>query len=504
MIRNALSLDCETYGVHTAFPAQSTFSAPRFRWVDNPLHSLLTVALTTVAGFTPGAASAALIASMRPGPTTVLPFVDPVPLARRPIPEWFSSLWRETEARLLRWLTWADTILGMNLGFDLAVLCFHSPLIRELIRSRQHLLIDLSCVNFLDNPDRSERSLKSIGPVIGTHVYDKTARDRFDCIVDAAEYNGCDTHNSVLAIAELARRINNLPEPGRSLKLSPFTLLSFSDTIHLTVDMTLAGVPYSRDELYRLHDRLSTRQRRTHTLARRRHNLLIANLEHIDGSKKSKSAFFDRLVAEVDAYWFDPSHPRDFPYPGLPPKATTVLDHPRVALTPKTREISHSDANRAFLASLLPATSSLHKALLCWDRYSAAAKLNGSYCYPLLFHSVNNHKDRSSILVPQPGVAWSPLLTPSPFLPEVPCPTPKKTRSKSTSTAAPAPTPSPPDAATTTTPNSPSPTTAPPPATTPTPSPSPTASPTPSSPPGFSKPTATPTGATSTSPPPPF
>lgn len=527
MIRNVISLDLETYGAHTAFPEQTVFSAPRFRWVDAPSHPLLSAAITRVLNLVPGPASASLLSRFRPGPTFVLPFVDPRPLSKSPLPSWLTADPRPTLGRLLRWLSWADTILGMNLGYDLAVLCFHFPLIRELLQRRHPLLIDLSYINFLDNPERLERSLKSIGPVIGTHIYDKTARDRFSCFVEMADYNACDTHNTVLAIAELARRISELPEPGRSLKLSPFTLATFSDTIHLTVDMTLAGVPVHRPSLTSLHARLSTRQRRCHTLADRRYSLLLANTDKSKGPKHgrtgsltSKTAFFNRLVAEIDAYWFDPSHPRPFPVPGLPLQATSVLDHPRVSLTPKTREVSHSDGNRNFLASLLPATSPLHRALRCWDRYAAAAKLNGSYCFPLLFHSVNDHSDRSSLLVPQPGFPWS-SSTPVPYLPETPpCPTsapsPPDPPSSSASPADPTPPPLPlapaPALSTTeradtaTTPRSPS---APLLLTTNTPTSAPsststTAAPTCSFPPGSPTPIAKPPGAPSSSPPAPF
>jgi hypothetical protein len=481
-----ISLDTETYGIHTAFPAQTVFSPPRMSWVDKPSSILLTTAITRVIVPELGPWSARLLSRIRPAETYVLPFVDPVPLSQRPLPSWLSPDFRKSPARLLRWLSHATTILGMNLAYDLSVLCFLFPLIRELIRVRRPLLIDLSYVNFLDNPDRSERSLKAIGPVIGTHIYDKTARDRFSCFAEMADYNGCDTHNSVLAIAELARRIDLLPEPGRSLKLSPFTLASFSDTIHLTIEMSLNGVPIHRPTLAALHAKLALRQRRTHHVARTRHSLLISNTDDTVGSKKSKSSFFTRLVDEVDAYWFDPSHPRPFPFPGLPPGATTVLAHPRVVLTPKTREISHSDANRSFLSSLLPATSPLHRALRCWDRNAAASKINGTYCYPLLFHSVQKPQDRTSLLVPQPGCPWSPSLSPHPSHPEPPpCKTlTPPTESRSSSAPDPAP---PPESATrdstATTPSSLS---------TPTPaipappsrSPSSTDSPTPSSPNG--------------------
>ena len=508
IIQNAISLDVETYGAHLSLPEQTVFSAPRFRWIDRPTHPLLTTSITQVTGFRPGPPCPSLLSSFRPGPTFLLPFVDPRPLAKAPLPSWLPSDPRPSLGRLLRWLSWADTILGMNLGFDLAVLCHQFPLILQLLRQRQPLLLDLSYINFLDNPDRTERSLKAIGPILGTHIYDKTARDRFPCIVPLADYNGCDTHNVVLAIAELARRISDLPEPGRSLKLSPFTLATFSDTIHLTVDMTLAGVPIHRPSLFTLHSRLSLRQRRCHTVASRRYSLHLANTDRgrgskhgLTGSKTSKTLFFNTLVAAVDAHWFDPSHPRTFPVAGLPLQATSVLDHPRIALTPKTREISHSDANRTFLASLLPSSSPLHRALRCWDRYSTAAKLNGSYCFPLLFHSVNDPTDRSSLLVPQPGFPWSPPLSPVPFLPEsTPCPTPTSSPappSPSPSPAAPAPDPAP----AVTEPTLPSPSKAPA-------SPSTSSSTTPvltlSSPPGSSPSTPSATTDPSSFPPPPF
>lgn len=109
-----ISLDTETYGIHTAFPAQTVFSPPRMSWVDKPSSILLTTAITRVIVPELGPWSARLLSRIRPAETYVLPFVDPVPLSQRPLPSWLSPDFRKSPARLLRWLSHATTILGMN------------------------------------------------------------------------------------------------------------------------------------------------------------------------------------------------------------------------------------------------------------------------------------------------------------------------------------------------------------------------------------------------------
>ena len=101
------------------------------------------------------------VAALVPGPTFTLDLTDPT-----------------SHRYLLAWLRHADTIVGMNLPFDILWLRAFTPEL-ALALSGRHTLIDLSVVNFLHSELRPERSLKSLGPVLGTHSYrdDATLKD---------------------------------------------------------------------------------------------------------------------------------------------------------------------------------------------------------------------------------------------------------------------------------------------------------------------------------------
>lgn len=389
------SLDIETYGAVTWEPAQTVFSAPRMVPIDGPLHPIQTCALTHIPALpSPSLFSASILATARPGPTTVLPFAPLPP----PLPPYISPRfdYRDAWARLLNILLKAETIWGMNLGFDIAVLCYFHPILGDFLLDKRPLLLDLSYINFLECPDRNERSLKTIGPVIGTHAYDKTDRDRFTETPPLCGYNAEDTHNTVLAIAELARRISISPEPGRSLKLSPLTLLYFSDTIYSTIEMTLAGVPFHAPSLLGLHHSLNASIAEAEAAA---YPLIISG----PGSDKSQAAFFATVVDAIDAHYFDPADPRPFPLSGLPSNARSVLQHPRVVFTEKKKALAISDANRSLFASLLPPSHPLFRFLAPLELHATKSKLRDSFTQPYLYHKSKQPTVRDSCLLPIPS-----------------------------------------------------------------------------------------------------
>ena len=115
----------------------------------------------------------------------------------------------ESHRTMIRsWLNYADTIIDMNLQFDIQYLR-QVPDYRFALDGR-HTLIDLSVVNYLHSELRPEKSLKSLGPILGTHTYKETLKDgRFGNPTDSGiiSYNAQDTHNTMVCVAELSKRI---------------------------------------------------------------------------------------------------------------------------------------------------------------------------------------------------------------------------------------------------------------------------------------------------------
>ena len=422
----AVSLDVETHGKAAWLPPQSCFTPRRMSFVDgvSPPHQLVSCSLT----FTPPVPSwsAASLASLRPGPTMVLPFV-PLPPARRPHPA-LSASCRLPPSRsielLCQHLATHDTLIGMNLGYDIAVLRAHSPALRSVLFHRSHLLIDLSYVNFLECDSRPERSLKTISPLLATHVYrsdEKTTR--YSCPIDLFSYNGEDTHTAILNIAALASRI--LLQPP-SAKLSSFCLSLFSDTIWDCIEMTENGVPFHRPSLLSLATRLASRATRATRICANS-SLLLSG----PGSEKSRLSFLTSLIDSV---------------PSLPSSS--------LQFTPNTHELSLSESNRDLIVSNLSPSSRGVRLCSVWNSYVHDTKLLSTYLLPLLWSKSrlrNKHLVRTSLLVPQETHPCSSLSS-LPPLPEIvssfiPSTSPTSSASPPpppppTSTSLPAPTPS--------------------------------------------------------------
>lgn len=442
-----LSLDIETYGKHTSFPDQTCFSPRRSLFVDRPPPSrlVLSVALTlpefdprchsqtpstSPSGPTPASAASpsptSSATSSTPASETSPPAFSsasstPTASSSPPLPAWDAHLLSRlspgptltfrldsprTCSLLYRWLVHADTIIGMNLQFDLSYLRAFHPLFRAALDGR-HTLIDLSVVNYLHCESRPERSLKSLGPVLGTHTYSSDDLVRLSSWSKLLSYNAQDTHNTLLAVAHLARRIASSPP---SPKLSPACTSFYSDTIWSCVSMTESGVPFDRHRLLRLFHRLHRHRARCLSLCSSRFSLSLEG----DGSQKSRASFLSSLIEAVDA-----AHP----------SSPSVRNHPLLTFTEARHDISFTEGNRDLLASLLPPSHPLRRACRLIARHSRASKLIGTYLYPLLFHRThrkNGDLNRSSILIPQPSA--HPLPSLSSILPEAAAPSPSLPR----------------------------------------------------------------------------
>jgi len=393
---NILSLDVESFGAVAGLPVQTCFHPRRCLHVDNvPSHHLLQVIslvpcaplpnLQSLHTLTPTHAHVLRLSTHR------LPLTHPsdraVPSHLLPSLTTSHRLSPRVSLRLLcEWLSWADTLVGMNLPFDLSFLRHHHPALRALLNGR-HTLLDLSYLNFLESDVRPERSLKTIGPVLGTHNYDAgtTARDhRFHSFSSLAFYCAQDSWNTVLAVRELAHRLS----PMGGDKLSNFSIALNSDTLWDCIEMSDHGVPFHIPSLESLARDLQSKVTAAELSAAP--TLLLSG----PGSEKSKSVLLDAAIAEL---------------------GPTILDDPLLQYTEKRRALSFSDANRTLLKSHLSPDSPLLPLFNLADDHAAALKLLSSYCYPLLYHRRNKPTSRTSILVPQPGVPpCPPRLPPSP------------------------------------------------------------------------------------------
>jgi hypothetical protein len=374
-----ISLDIETYGAAATngrgqmLPAQTVFHPARAIATDGVARQdlVLTCAITIPAAEPTYEGPAdfwdlARIAELQPGVTFTLNLTDPT-----------------THPILLAWLRHAHTIVGMNLPFDILWLRAFSPAIALALNGR-HTLIDLSVVNFLHSELRPERSLKSLGPVLGTHAYNEAAtlKDgrRFPSPTspELHAYNAQDTHNTMLAVAHLARRIQR--DYPKTDKLSSYSVLHFSETLWSTIRMSETGIPFSLSGLSNLEASL-IKQADDAINCAAAGGVLIEG----EGSVQSQREFMSRCIDDVL-----PVNP-DF------------LSHPLLSYTEKARELSWSSENRRLIASHLPDSHPARTIFECADKHSTAQKLVSSYTYPLLRHRRTKPADKSSVLIPVTG-----------------------------------------------------------------------------------------------------
>lgn len=378
-----LSIDIETFGKLSGYPHQTCFTPRRCIFIDGVRPSdLCLCAGVTLPTFDP-----------RPDPST--PWSAPLIAQLKPGPTFIFDLRNRVHIHMLfRWLLHADTLLGMNLQFDLIFLRYFSALLRSALTPFRHLILDLGYINYLECEMRPERSLKPLGPVLGTHVYAES--DLFEKLPtwsSLTHYQAQDPHNTMLAAAVLASRIARSSTPD---KLSPFCIQFYSDSIWSLLLMTENGVPISTSRAHSLLTTLTATMQECEALAAFNHDLLLSG----KGSDKSLAAFFARILMVLG----------------------NTIDYSRLILTEKRGAVSTNEANRSYLASLLPPSHPYLDGLSLISRHTRAEKLIGSYLFPMLLHKKqrkNGRLNRSALLIPQPGVPH-PCPLPLPIEPSPP------------------------------------------------------------------------------------
>lgn len=371
------SLDIETYGIWAPLPAQTVFHPRRMFHVDRiPIHEMIQCVSLTLPKRNPKDLSLQSLADMEPGPTMV-----------------FEVKRVGDRTHLIRWLSHLRTLCGMNLSFDVLCLRAASPLFRHHVTPRLRL-VDLSVINFLENPSRPEKSLKTIGLALNTHSYEQSAKTtRFTEWRRMLRYCGEDTHNTMVAVATLARRIlaNPIFRQRSAPGIRPYTLEMYSDTQWSCIQMSENGVPIDRVALESLAIRLQRHCDHCRQLCQER-GLQLSG----PGSQTSKESFMKRMLEKASIR--DPS----------------ILSNPVLGFTP-TGRIQISEANRDLLSPLVDDPEILRTSEL-WSAFAKCDKLIGTYCFPLLYRRRKIDKgspSRKSVMCPQPGV-------PLPTMPEPP------------------------------------------------------------------------------------
>lgn len=353
-----ISFDLETYGACVvgfngeSLPEQTVFHPTKSFVHDKPTTLVLTASVTEVIvhDYLEGWPR---FDTATEGPTRVFILDSP-----------------KAKADFAAWIEHASFLLGQNLPFDVS----YSRAMGIPISRRTHKLIDNSVVNYLENEQRTEKSLKDIGPVIGTHSYDtiKTLRggERFAHPYEPKfiYYNGFDSHVSALSIIELAKRISRIPNTG---KLLPYCLNHFSEALWLSVIMSEAGIAYDEVGLGFLWRLLLTRTNDLNEESKARFDIPM------QGKNSNKKRY--ALMREC------------FEVSGLPLKE---VEH-----TPKEKKISFGDQNRNLFQNVLPKDHPLQDPLRLLGRFQSADKLLGTYTIPRLFHRRNDPEDKGACLV---------------------------------------------------------------------------------------------------------
>jgi hypothetical protein len=409
---NLLSADIETYGMveHSfsggALPPQTVFHPARSLHTDAvPLaHLIQTCSITLPATPIPDLTPASL-ATLVPGETMVFNLYDP----------------RQVDA-LCNWLSWADVIVGMNFLFDILYLRARHHIFRRILTPSK-IILDVGVFNYLHNENRPERSLKTIGPILGTYSYGTHTFHRYfsSTSPDHIKYNAEDSHNTLLNIPELTRRI--LLDYPSTPKLSEACLNHYSDRTWVCVAMAEAGIPMSRPALLALEDRLTYRLRRCERICNYTFGLPLSG----PGSGKAKEAFMELLCDHID-FHCTPS-PADIkdelllrtgpdPYPDPPEAPSSIRDDPPIVRTPKKKLISFNEENRHFFANILPPKHPAHHILRLAEKHTQAQKIHSSYAYPLLYHHRRNEEKKDCVLIGPSDIqlaypSW--YIIPSPF-----------------------------------------------------------------------------------------
>ncbi len=375
-----ISLDIETYGATKAnhigllLPEQTVFHPRKSEYIDQVTKENLVMTAAITLPKNPPTSTLLnfdLLGGLEPGKTMVFQLSDPC-----------------DRDMLGSWIRKADVILGMNLQFDIQYLKYIGFCFSDTTK-----LVDLSVLNYLHSELREERSLKALGPILGAYSYAETLKTvRYNRPTDQKliQYNAQDTHNTMLAISELSKRLKEEKfDDHFDSTHGAYSLSFYSKSIWTTIAMSEAGVPMSSLALQSLMDRCEKEIEYAEEQASE-YDLILRG----PGSFTCKEKFLLEVIKLIE----EVSNP-------------DIMD--ALDVTAKSKRVSFSDKNRTTLYEALPKGTDADMYRACLDaanKHSKATKLMSSYCYPLLYHRRNKPENMSSIVIP-PGMKMATHMT---------------------------------------------------------------------------------------------
>lgn len=290
--------------------------------------------------------------------------------------------------RLVKWLSKATYIVGHNVSYDILWLRAAHPDYARLLTPNRLRLIDTGILNFLEDEDREERSLKDLVHLFGIFKYTRTLKDgRFLSPNDPEhqKYNASDTHATLLLLAELAGRIQKRYGPNTP-KLCEDSIHHFSDVLWTSIRMAEAGLPMSRSSLIALEKAYSIHRDYCRHTTKARFQLLLGNFDGNTGCQATQNDFVRGIIVTTTPPTMGAPHP--------------ILDHNCLEKS-KHGKISWTKLNRDLFRTSLPPNDPRREALLLANEEATSAKMVSSFTCKLLRHRSNHPSDQKDRLWPQ-------------------------------------------------------------------------------------------------------
>lgn len=265
-----LSLDIETYGACDGFPRQNYFHPQKCVAFDGVTAESLIVCTGLAWRDASGGVRAKVYRHDRP----------------------------DEVARLKRVLNQTTCpILGQNVQFD--ILCLRFCGFAELLNRRQRALYDLAVLNYLENDQRYERSLKRLAPLLGVTTYKdelslKTG-DRYAGPDDPRLWKYCALDCAATLVCYETLVDNIYERFPASPKWREPSRRWFSDLLWTCVTMSENGIEYDRPALERLLRKCKQQQQHALETALRVYQLKLGGT----GSQEPLYKLFDKALQEL-------------------------------------------------------------------------------------------------------------------------------------------------------------------------------------------------------------
>jgi len=251
--------------------------------------------------------------------------------------------------------------LGMNTQFDVGFLRA-DPRTSDLVTRGKYKLLDLGVYNYLHSEIRTERSLKTVSPLLGVGDYldelnlKKGERYATDDDQRLLKYNAKDAIYTLLGYERLLRRIGD--DYGLdSDKLSDRTRDWYSELLWFAVESGESGVSLNRTKMVALDASLQTGTKTVSDRVREQFGGAVDG----KGSRKWKVSLTDAAVVEAG-----------------------LLNDRRLKVTPKTKTISANNENFELLLGHLPLESANRKQIELLQEFTTLRDTVSRYTGPML------------------------------------------------------------------------------------------------------------------------